>query len=84
MKILINTDITSEQQQQIEAVSDALSLVRPQNSEAALREIVDTDIVFGGFNRSLFEKAKQLKWVQVSLPALMACCSQNLSRVMFS
>ena len=65
MKILINTDITSEQQQQIETVSDALLIVRPQNSEEALREIVDTDIVFGGVNRSLFENAKQLKWVQV-------------------
>ena len=65
MKILINTDITSEQQQQIASVSDDLALVLPQSSEAALREIVDTDIVFGGFNRPLFEKAKQLKWVQV-------------------
>ena len=65
MKILINTDVTSEQRQQIESVSGDLSLVQPENSEAALREIVDTDIVFGGFNRSLFENAKQLKWVQV-------------------
>ena len=65
MKILINTDITPEQQQQIASVSDDLSVVHPQNSEEALREIVDTDIVFGGFNRSLFENAKQLKWVQV-------------------
>ncbi|MYK17919.1 hypothetical protein F4055_07065 [Candidatus Poribacteria bacterium] len=65
MKILINTDITVEQQQQIESVSDTLSLVCPQNSEEALHEIVDTDIVFGGFNRSLFENAKHLKWVQV-------------------
>ena len=65
MKILINTDITSEQQQQIASVSDDLSLVLPQNSEEALREIVDTDIVLGGFNRSLFENAEQLKWVQV-------------------
>ena len=65
MKILINTDVTAEQQQQIAAVSDDLSLVKPRNSEAALREIVDTDIVFGGFNGSLFENAKQLKWVQV-------------------
>ena len=47
MKILINTDITSAQQQQIESVSEELSLVRPQNSEEALREIVDTDIVLG-------------------------------------
>lgn len=65
MKILINTEVTAEQQQQIESVSDTLSLVRPQNSAEALQEIADTDIVFGGFNRSLFENAKQLKWVQV-------------------
>ena len=65
MKILINTDITTEQQQQIASVSDTLSLVRPQNAEEALQEIADTDIVLGGFNRSLFENAKQLKWVQV-------------------
>lgn len=65
MKILINTDITPEQQQQIEAVSDDLLVVRSQNSEEALREIVDADVVLGGFNRSLFENAKQLKLVQV-------------------
>lgn len=65
MKILINTDITPEQQQQIESVSADLSVVHPQNSEEALREIVDADVVFGGFNRSLFENAKQLKLVQV-------------------
>ncbi|RKU15038.1 D-2-hydroxyacid dehydrogenase [Candidatus Poribacteria bacterium] len=65
MKILVNSDITSEQQQQIEAVSDTIQIVKPQNSEETLREIADTDIVFGGFNRSLFENARQLKWVQV-------------------
>ncbi len=65
MKILINTDITPEQHAQITAVSDTVSVVRPENSAAALAEIVDTDIVFGGFNRSLFERSAQLKWVQV-------------------
>ena len=45
MKILINTEVTSEQQQQIESVSDDLLIVHPQNSEEALREIVDTDVV---------------------------------------
>ena len=54
MKILINTDITPEQQQQIESVSDTLSLVCPQHSAEALQEIVDTDIVFGGFNPLAF------------------------------
>lgn len=65
MKILINTEITSEHRQQIEAVSEQLHIIEAQNSAEALRNIGDTDIVFGGFNRTLFENAKQLKWVQV-------------------
>ena len=65
MKLLINSGITSEQYQQIESISEAIRLVNPRNSADALQEIEDTDIVFGGFNRSLFENAKQLKWVQV-------------------
>ncbi len=65
MKIMVNSKITSEQQRQIELISDTLNIVLPKNSTEALEEIVDTDIVFGGFNRSLFDRAKQLKWVQV-------------------
>lgn len=65
MKILINTEITSEHRQQIEAVSEQLHIIEAQNSAEALRNIGDIDIVFGGFNRTLFENAKQLKWVQV-------------------
>lgn len=65
MKILINTEITSEHRQQIEAVSEQLHIIEAQNSAEALRNIGDTDIVFGGFNRTLFENATQLKWVQV-------------------
>ncbi len=65
MKILINTEITSAHRQQIEAVSEQLHIIEAQNSAEALRNIGDTDVVFGGFNRTLFENAKQLKWVQV-------------------
>lgn len=65
MKILINSKITSEQQHQIEEISDLIQIVTPNTSAETLQEIVDTDIVFGGFNRSLFENAQQLKWVQV-------------------
>ncbi len=65
MKILITAEITSDQQKQIESISDDLNVVNPNSSDETLREIENTDIVFGGFNRSLFENAKQLKWVQV-------------------
>ena len=65
MKILINTEVTSEHRQQIEAVSEKLHIIEAQNAASALREIGDTCVVFGGFNRTLFENAEQLKWVQV-------------------
>lgn len=65
MKILINTEVTSEHRQQIEAVSEQLHIIEAQNAASALREIGDTHVVFGGFNRTLFENAEQLKWVQV-------------------
>ena len=65
MKILINTDITSDHRQQIQFVSPDLEIVEPKDEAARLAEIPDTDIMFGDFNRSLFEAAERLKWVQV-------------------
>lgn len=65
MKILINTEITSDHRQQIQSVSPDLVIVEPKDEAARLKEIPDTDILFGDFNRSLFDAARQLKWVQV-------------------
>ena len=65
MKIIINTEVTPEQVQRIQLVSDDIQIVQPQDNEAQLKEIVDTNVILGGFNRALFENAQQLKWVQV-------------------
>ena len=65
MKILINTAITAEHCQRIQSTSDQIRIVQPQNHQQLLREVVDTDIIFGGLNPSLFEEAQQLKWLQV-------------------
>lgn len=65
MKILINTEITSDHRQQIQSVSPDLVIVEPKDEAARLKEMPDTDILFGDFNRSLFDAARQLKWVQV-------------------
>ena len=65
MNILINTIVTAEHCQQIQALSDQVRIVQTQDHQQLLQEIVDTDIVFGGLNLSLFEKAQQLKWLQV-------------------
>jgi len=65
MKLLINTNVTSAQLKQIESVSGEVQVVQPRDNASRLAHAVDTDIIFGGFSRSLFEAAKQLKWVQV-------------------
>lgn len=65
MKILINTEITSDHRQQIQSVSPGLVIVEPKDEAAQLAEMPDTDVLFGDFNRSLFDAAEQLKWVQV-------------------
>lgn len=65
MKILINTIVTAKHCQQIQSISDQVRIVQTQDHQQLLQEIIDTDIVFGGLNLSLFEKAQQLKWLQV-------------------
>ena len=65
MKILINTEITSDHRQQIQSVSPDLVIVEPKDEAARLAEITDTEVLFGDFNRPLFDAARQLKWVQV-------------------
>ena len=82
MKILINTEITSDHRQQIQSVSPDLVIVEPKDEAARLAEITDTDILFGDFNRPLFDAARQLKWVQVLGAGVTDCFSPNLSRAM--
>ena len=65
MKVLINTSITLEHLKRIQSVSDEIEAVQPQNREELLKEVADSDIIFGDFKRFLFANAKQLKWVQV-------------------
>ena len=65
MKIMINTEVTPEQVQRIQLMSDDIQIVQPKDNETQLKEVVDTDVILGGFNRALFDNAQQLKWVQV-------------------
>lgn len=65
MKILINTEITSDHRQQIRSASSDFVIVEPKDETARLAEMADTEVVFGDFNRSLFDAAEQLRWVQV-------------------
>ena len=65
MKILINTDLTPNQRQRIESVSDQIHVTQPQGQAELLLDAFDSDVIFGGFNKTLFDTCSKLKWVQV-------------------
>ena len=65
MKILINTDLTPNQRQRIESVSDQIHVTQPQGQAELLLDASDSDVIFGGFNKTLFDTSSKLKWVQV-------------------
>jgi phosphoglycerate dehydrogenase-like enzyme len=45
-------------------------LVFTENYEEAVREIVDTDILFGFITPEMLEKARQLKWIQAPMSSM--------------
>ncbi|MCW4037516.1 MAG: D-2-hydroxyacid dehydrogenase [Candidatus Bathyarchaeota archaeon] len=45
-------------------------LVFTDNYEEAVREIVDTDILFGFITPEILEKARQLKWIQAPMSSM--------------
>lgn len=66
MNILINnTEVEQAHLEQMQGVSDQVELLRAEGREAALAAAARTEVIFGGFNRALFEAAKGLRWVQV-------------------
>ena len=64
MKVLLVIDLSDEQIGRIKAVSDGIEVVIPQSREEQLAEVVDADVIFGGFNREMFQRAEKLKYVQ--------------------
>ncbi len=64
MKILVILDLSDEQIGQIRSISDDIQIAIALSGEKQIAEVADADIIFGGFNRQLFEKAEKLKWVQ--------------------
>ena len=67
MKIMMNADLdelTEEQLQRVQTVSEENQIVLARSREEQLAEAPDVDIIFGSFSRPLFEASKNLKWVQ--------------------
>ena len=67
MKIMMNAnldELTEEQMQRVRAVSGENEIIVARTREEQVALVGDVDIIFGSFSRSLFEAARQLKWVQ--------------------
>jgi phosphoglycerate dehydrogenase-like enzyme len=65
MIVLINTSLPPEHRAQIQTVSDRLELACPAGRDALLAAAARAEVIFGGFDRALFEAAPRLRWVQV-------------------
>ena len=66
MKVLLVIGLSNEQIGRIKAVSDGIEVVIPESREEQLAEVVDADVIFGGFSREMFQRAEKLKYVQVT------------------
>ena len=67
MKIMMNAnldELTEEQLQRVQQVSEENQIVVARSQDEQLAEVADVDIIFGSFNRALFDASKNLKWVQ--------------------
>ena len=67
MKILMTAildNLKDEQVRRVQAVSEENDIVVARTREEHLAQAVDADVIFGVFNRGLFEVARNLKWVQ--------------------
>jgi phosphoglycerate dehydrogenase-like enzyme len=65
MNVLVNTEVEQKHLEQMQAVSEKVELLRAEGREAALAAAARAEVIFGGFNRALFEAARRLRWVQV-------------------
>jgi phosphoglycerate dehydrogenase-like enzyme len=65
MIVLINAPLSPEHRAQIQGVSDSLELVSPDGHDALPASAARADVIFGGFDRVLFDAAPHLRWVQV-------------------
>ncbi len=66
MKVLANIDLDDAQISRIEAVSDAVDVVRADSQGEALELMPEIDVVFGRFDHDMFLQGERLKWVQVT------------------
>jgi len=64
MKLLITMEFTEEQIEAIRAVSEDIEPVYAPERSRQLAEIEDAEIVLGQFDRELFDRSRDLRWVQ--------------------
>ena len=64
MKILITSDLTERQVEEIRAVSEENQVVVASAKEEMEKHLSDTEVFFGNLTRNMYEQTRKLRWVQ--------------------
>ena len=64
MKILLHNELESHHQDQIRAIAEDIELINPASREAALEEMPEVEVIFGGMTKDMFLRSEKLRWVQ--------------------
>jgi phosphoglycerate dehydrogenase-like enzyme len=64
VKVLVNVALGDDQLQRIRSAAGDATVVAATEREDLYRHVRDADVIFGRFDRDLFERAGQLRWVQ--------------------
>jgi phosphoglycerate dehydrogenase-like enzyme len=64
MKLLVYPPISAERRSRIQAVASNVRVVESQTEADAVREIADTDALFGYLTPAMLASARQLRWAQ--------------------
>jgi phosphoglycerate dehydrogenase-like enzyme len=65
MVVLVNEGLTPESLDAIQSVSEQVKVRVPASREELLALADEAEVILGGFDRTLFEAARRLRWVQV-------------------
>ena len=64
MKVLITSDLTERQVEEIRAVSEENQVVVASAKEEMEKHLSDTEVFFGNLTRGMYEQTRKLRWVQ--------------------
>jgi phosphoglycerate dehydrogenase-like enzyme len=64
LKVVLTFGLGPEFKNQLESISDQISLIEPENDEARMSAAKDADVWLGYIRKEEFKRAEKIRWVQ--------------------